>query len=354
MALHLPLHAASLTLSSSGNGVYTLIGSGLNGIQAVDLDVSYDATDLNSPRFSSAGAATVTVIGNETTTGRLKLVAMSFTTSPLPSDGPLATITFNRKGEGGGRILSTTASGALLNGPLTPISVSIVNPTPSTANIPATSSVGKSSAGVTISTTTPLQGNPSTPITPTNSGSTSPPVPERTSGMGAMALPVGGTHRLPPTASRGVTAPSTPGGKEARSVQSSGSGDAVGGKQGQPPAPTRLVPLKSVLERFKEYDGERSMAIFRSFIAASGTVSQEPYPALSDGQGVVRLKIPGDATAPAPAFAVKGARIVGMKRIDRGGWQVEVLPLKGVTAASVTILGREALSEYPLVVAPPA
>jgi hypothetical protein len=133
---------------------------------------------------------------------------------------------------------------------------------------------------------------------------------------------------------------------------------AAAEERSEPPksaAEKKYVPIKSVLEQFRLFQGEKSpktlMALFKN--TAEG-VRQEPPVALSDGGTRVKVIIerPSSGKA-APNFALKGAKLESLKMEGDSAWVVEVLPNKGVYEAKVTMLQDGTITEIPLTVAPP-
>jgi hypothetical protein len=112
---------------------------------------------------------------------------------------------------------------------------------------------------------------------------------------------------------------------------------------------------KSVLERFREYQGEQSpknlIALFKSAIAGN---RQEPTFALSDGKTIVKVFVDLPETGKAaPNFALIDAKLVSLKKSSDSAWVVEVLPNKGTFDAAVIVLEDGKTVKLPLTVAPP-
>lgn len=135
----------------------------------------------------------------------------------------------------------------------------------------------------------------------------------------------------------------------------SGSGPARMG-QGQPKEP-RFVQQKGPLERFKDFQGEKTPATLTALLSGGGgAVFQEPPIALADGQSTVKLTVNVAASAQGgmPSFAVKGAQVLSIRAGEKGNWIIEAQPVKGAYQGALTVLTADAMIEYPLILAPPA
>ena len=116
---------------------------------------------------------------------------------------------------------------------------------------------------------------------------------------------------------------------------------------------------KSVLDRFKEYNGERTPDALVSLFDQDGSFwcRQDPSVALSDGKTIVRVTFvsaPGKKTS--SDVAVTGAKLISLKPYSgsTNTWIAEVLPDKGAYRASLAVLQGEVRMVYPLTVAPKA
>jgi hypothetical protein len=118
MALCRPLPAfalSTLTISSTGDGIFLLQGIGIEDAAALEIIVSYDTATLANPRVVEGPLITgaMTAI-NPNVPGMVRLVIIRL--MPVRGSGVIATLTFDRKGSSPGKVLSLSARLANING----------------------------------------------------------------------------------------------------------------------------------------------------------------------------------------------------------------------------------------------
>lgn len=131
-----------------------------------------------------------------------------------------------------------------------------------------------------------------------------------------------------------------------------------------PHPPTRQAPVaaqvsfnrqESVLEKFRSHTGEKNRpALANLFRSTNGAFTQEPSVLLSDGTARARVTVRAPTQGEqAPSFMVSGGACVDVRMKDNNVWELDIVPARGSSATSVTILSEKSMVEYPLVVAPP-
>lgn len=330
-------HASStLTIAPSSEGVYELQGVGMDSVAAMDITVSYDSTSLTNPRVTQGSLISGAMLAvNDLTPGQVRLGIIRSTA--VTGTGSIASITFDRTGSGAGKILSLSATFSNVKGKSVPVLVQVTNAADETvvaADQGAATTSGSSSASAVEAGTT---------------GAT----------LGGVLVQPGATdpgqQKEEIVTASTTTEPETTGAEQATASSREASGMTLAANQ------PRGIPLtNSVLDRFREYRGERTVkalvALFEGNDAAAG-FRQEPKVVLSDGKAVARVifidKTQGGAR---PDFALRSARLISMKRdVTRPDtWVAEVKPDKGASSANVVVAINGALRDFPLTVAPKA
>jgi len=316
--------------SPAADGTFILRGEQMTGVAGMDITIGYDYGKLTNPRILPgslvSGMMSASNPGNPV---RLAVIG----TKPLTGSGIIATISFDLAGTSPGAI--TALTGSLID-----------------------------AAGKSMAISRPAIANPAeTGQTETQTDAGYVAAGER-SGAKA-ALPVGGTLTLPAEEERpGETgqsaAPQTAEPEEPRRQPEQapqpvpGEADA----SAKPPAPPKPAPRQpvSVLERFRQFQGERSVADLCALFTQDGAeqFSQLPPVGIADGKATVTLIIPASAGERAPNFAFNASRFVSFRRTAESGWGIEVMPEAGAVEASVTMLQDGSVQEIPLTVTPRA
>jgi hypothetical protein len=174
---------------------------------------------------------------------------------------------------------------------------------------------------------------------------------------------VGGGLVQAQTAEQAASAPSgtAQAANEPRDIAKASSGglssDAAGMTASLEPSKKKVQQFKSVLDRFKQYRGERTAKAFLSLFEqdeANG-FTQDPPVALSDGKSVVKIRfvVPASGNT-APDFALRGAHLISVKKDEERSntWVIEARPEKGEYAASLIVSQGSISLEYPLTLAP--
>jgi hypothetical protein len=88
-----PVSKPTLSLVSSGNGHYSIQGSNMDGVTAIQLTVSYDRTAFSSPTVTEGAlTAGLFMAANTGTPGSITIGMVG--TNPLAGSGPIAAIDF--------------------------------------------------------------------------------------------------------------------------------------------------------------------------------------------------------------------------------------------------------------------
>ena len=126
----------------------------------------------------------------------------------------------------------------------------------------------------------------------------------------------------------------------------------------QAPVTTTTVSggMKSVLERFRVYNGKRTPKALTALFDSKepGGLMQQPPVALSDGVTPVTITVKVDTSdGRAPGFSSDRAKIVSTTRDAAGDWKIEAIPDAGTIQSTVLLLTGGAVKDLPLTVAPP-
>lgn len=341
--------AASLSISPAGTDVFSLDGAGFAGVAGVDIAITYDATTLANPQVTKGrllGNAMVAVNGQ--TPGVIRIAGV--TTSPISGSGSLATITFTRYGTALGAITALSAKLATLNGASIAVQTFVNNSNSTGGGL--LSGPGGASASQVAGSVGSSSGN--------DGGSKGSPAGSGTPIIlgGTVTMPSDGTAKNEKIREDAPSKEETPQ-KEAVQPSTEPQRDEER-KEPEKPLQSSLkgrgaVVHKSILDRFKEYEGERTAVAFLAMFERqdAGEFRQEPAIGLADGESVVKLVMNLDAAAEAPNFVLHGARLISLKKGERYSWVITALPDKGSYQASVTALNNGAMIEFPLTVAPP-
>jgi hypothetical protein len=335
-----------ISISSSGNGVFTLQGTGFTVVGGAKISIMYDTATLANPRVAPGGLMSGThMITNPNAPGVI-LVAF-INAQGVSGSGTLFTITFDLPGSSPGVIQSLTADLIDVNSQKIVSQVQINNPAGSSPSIaPATAETPTPAQGGGTAQTTGGGGSGTVPvltggtITMPGEGEPAKDKPREEPATGA-ALPHGESPAPPET--RGGELAQIPGGTAA---------PAHGEKNGG-----QIVSYKSVLEQFRTFKGVKTpsalIAIFEQNVMQG--IRQEPPIALSDGTANVKvfIKLPSTGKE-SPNFALKDAKLVSLETEGENGWMLELLPSKGVYMVTVIMLRDGVQTEIPLTVAPPA
>lgn len=122
-------------------------------------------------------------------------------------------------------------------------------------------------------------------------------------------------------------------------------------------AEVNRVNYLSVLDRFRENKGERTVTALKGLFVkpVASIVSQTPSVAISDGITPLTLKVTPDLKEDenTPTFAVSGAKILSIQGDPiSGGWIFELLPAKGTVEAALTLSSESSFLNIPLVLVP--
>lgn len=335
------LAAATVSVSPTGELSYTVDGTGMESVAGIQLDITYDATSLNTPTAVKGSLVSGAVFAaNTTRPGFIKIAIIS--TRPFSGSGQIASISFAAK-TGSGGITSVISNmidreGASL--------ASTTGTQPNEAAAPAPQP--DSTPGVPLSQTPQVTqtGQPGTTST--------------TAYPGSVTLPSDQQQRadVPPVPSSTDPAftgePVQPEGTITEQTQPSGT-PAVEAKTEETP---QYVVYKGIIDRFRTYSGSKSLPalsiLFDKKVAQ--TIHQEPAILLSDGQSraTLTIDIPARITS-SPNFAANGGTLVSFKqdKLSKSRWTVEILPKAGAIKVTVTIIAGAEEFEYPLTVAPP-
>lgn len=340
--------AATVSVTSSGSSSYTLMGSGMDGVSGIQLDITYDAAALETPTVTQGAlVAGAMLAANTTRPGSIRIAIIS--TNAFSASGPIATVSFaSRKGNGDIKLVSTNMIDR------TGASVS------ATAN-----NQSNDAAGNTINSS-PFSSSPSP--TPTSSSQSTTAIQttaqsgtaSNTTYAGTVTLPTDLQQRSesqPVTSPAPVSVPAYPVEQPAKTAEQA----AQSGKtapESKPEETRQLVVYKGIAERFKHYNGSKSLStlakLFDKQIAQN--VRQEPPVLTSDGKNKATLTVdlPSRITS-STNFAVNGGTLVSYKQEKqiKGRWIVTVQPNSGSNSTSLTIIAGAEEFEYPLTVVQP-
>jgi hypothetical protein len=342
----------TVSLSSSNGTVFTVMANGFDAPGGFHLTVTYDATRLSISNSRVVAGSLVSgglFVANTGFTGSLQLIVVA--PNAMKGSGPIATLTFDRKGDSSGNL---GVSGTVVN--------------IKTAYLPATFRGWSDPSG--------SGGDPSTTAGGTDTTNTPTPTPQPTTittGTSSTGTPVvGGTLTMPSddagmrehkdVPGQPAPVPPQPMQQEPRdgSVPPPASSEAPAAPE--TPVATKkapeeqLRPAQSVLEKFRLFTGEKTPAtLIALFDAGQGIpFSQTPAVAIADGKSSVKITISKVAGDRAPNFAFNHAKYLSLKQTGDGEWQVEVMPEKGTVRASISMVTEAAQQEIPLTVSPQA
>jgi hypothetical protein len=285
--------------------------------------------------------------------GIVRLAVVS--TRGINGSGPVVTINFDRPGKSNGKIISMTAKVINTTGGTLAMQTQVVNPAETDTALTAD----------TTATTEPPTTPAETATTGQTSGSSTESATTATSpgtrhlGAGTVTIP----SEMDDTAKLSENRETASGeSAEAMEDKAAGAGtetmaeDKSAELVAKAVAPEQKnIVYKSVLERFREFDGQKTPQALTALFdpAATPGVRQEPAVALSDGKTKVKvfIQLP-HATKDATNFALRGAKLVSLKK-EGTTWVVEALPENKVYEASITALSNGATTEIPLTLAPP-
>jgi hypothetical protein len=356
--------APGVTIAPASDSVYVVQGSDFSGVAGVDITIRYDAAAVSGPRVVQGSlVAGALVAVNSSTPGMLRLALVRPTV--INGSGTIATVTFTRLASTGADIQSIAASAISSTGSSIGMTAQVVNSVKTAdSGTAANQTGGQGGTGTpTAGTSTASAGSSSAE---TNAGTLSPP-PSNTgrstaagaAGSGVLIVPV------PQALSDGKTTPAAPdqAAPEARQPESDKvvtqeTAKALPSEHPVPPAPEpekkRTMLYKSVLERFKEFNGvktpEALMALFR---AQEGQAKQDPPIVLSDGKTVVKVLLDLDPGGENNNFLLDGVNLVSLSNKEKNLWIAELLPDKRIYEATVSIPWKNQWHVIPLTVAPP-
>ncbi|WP_224981463.1 cohesin domain-containing protein [Geomonas agri] len=364
----LPVHPVfalpTLTISSpASDGVFVLRGEQMDGVAGLDLSIGYDSVTLANPRVTIGkmvqGMMNAANPGNPI---RLAIVG----TTALKGSGIIASVAFDRTGTSPGVV--TLVTGTLID-----------------------------ASGKKVVMAQPVIVNPSAVVAADDSGApTAQPgqdikndISTGAATVASRPLMVGGTVTMPgqetAAGQEGTPAKDTVVAAEAQApaegkplvkkrlrtkkAQLEGEEPPLDREENPPPpeqeTPTRPeapapspqvtqpVPITSVLDRFKAFQGERTPANLVALFSqeASAAYRQTPPIALADGKATVTLFITMVTGETTPSFTFSGCTYVSHRRTE-AGWEIVARPKRDVLKADVTMLYSGLRQEFPLTVAP--
>lgn len=337
----------NLTISSSGNGIFTIYGSGMGKINGLVVEVVYDSSTLSNPQITFGSLVNISgafSVPNPNLSSNSMRLATIHASQPFNQTGNYATITFNRLTSSPGKIISMSVPQATTpTGESVTVTTSIVNPAGSQQDTATSKQTGDGQD----------QTSTDTPSTDTN--------PTTTQGgwPGTVTLPssdTSGTEKQD-TGKQTETAGTPP--KDVPSQEATAaSGEqqpATGKDEKKDSAKEQFVANVSMIERFRQYEGERTPAKLLALLNETGKgYVQDPPILFTDGKSTVKVTIilPADTTA-APNVAIsKEGQMVSFRRSDDGNWVVEIRPKKDVSQLTLTYFVNDKVTEIPLTVTP--
>jgi hypothetical protein len=341
--------SAAVSISSSGNGVFDLQGSGFVGVAGAKITISYDTGTLANPRVVQGGLMSGAMMAvNTNSPGTIVLALVS--TVPFTGNGSIATISFDLPGSSLGSIQSLAADLYGTTGSKAVAQPLIYNPT-------GTRTQDTTGLGTKSPDTKGDQQKTDTTTSPTSSsGGTSTPVVGGTVSMPGDAESTKGEPKGKPATESASKQKEVQGGPEAGESGDNPAAGAVSAKETAKKTENRSIAYPAVLERFRTYSGTRTVQALVAVFDRNDMpgISQEPSVVLSDGTThvAVYINLP-EGGKDAPNFAFRGAKYLSLKMAGENSWVVELLPDKGTTSAAVKILLNGAITEIPLAVAPP-
>lgn len=365
--LPVPAFAISaLSISSpAADGVFILRGAGIEGVSGLDITVSYDLTTLSNPRVE-VGSPVRGMLNAINPGNPIKMLIVS-ATKAITESGTIATMTFDRKGNSLGRITGVTATLIDLDNKKVAMAQPVViNPTevrkpdPQTGSTDTTSATdtGKTGTGATATSqpfvvggTVILAFNGTTDDGQSEPLSIEVPPQENPEQQPAEAIPEPEPQ---------VPAPSPEEAQEPAPVQPEPAPEPEGvvqpAPQGTAQPAVSAQAVQSVLERFRLFQGEKTLESLTALFHKDGATffSQTPPIGIADGKSSVKLLIRQVAGDKTPTFAFNSSRFVSLAKTGDAEWEVEVRPNKGVVRSSVTMRSGDVVQVLPLTVTPRA
>jgi hypothetical protein len=352
IAISMPLSAfamSTVTISSDGPGVFLLQGMGIEGASALEINILYDANTLANPRVVEGPliSGSMTAI-NQNIPGMVRMVIVRL--SPIQGSGIIATLSFDRKGLSPGIITSMNVRLANINGSPLAAAAQITN-SPNVAN-------AQDQNITTGATTSALAGTPGTtsdayviPSTVIIAGQPSgAEAGTKTADATLASKVIEGQPAVTDSVGSSVHEPAAP---PKKNDHADGADDQKAPRVAKKPIYTQ----QSVLDRFKEYRGERTISSLVSLFENESMIGcrQEPPVSISDGRSslrVVFVTTPG--ANPASDMAVMGARLISLKKDtdNTNTWIAELVPEKGTFRASLAVTQGGLKMIIPLTVTP--
>ena len=360
---------ASVTITSSGGGVFVVQGDSMKGVAGVEMTIGYDSSQLASPsvRWRSLVAGALS-IENTSTPGLVKIAIIK--TDPITSaNGPIASISFATKsGDCGitsvsakliddksvavpvqtiiaaGAVCAAASDPVLITTPGIPFShpEEIVVPSTSTP-VPQTTTIIPSTTPVVIPTTTTTAA-----VTPNQ-------LPK---GLGTVIMP-GDIQPQKDTRSAEprVVTPLEPAETPETAPQQVKPSLPEKTAEETEPAGIKHTVYGGVLDRFRSYQGEKTPDIMIALFSkpVSPSIHQSPPVTISDGTTPVLVSVEQAAIkGTSTNFAFNGAKLLSMKKEDDSGrWILEIQPHVNSMVAFLTILNSSSMIDFPLTVVPP-
>jgi hypothetical protein len=358
----------NVTIAPMSDNVYAIQCGDFSDIRKVDITIQYDAAAFTAPRVVQSGLAADAILAvTDSKQGVLRFTLdqkaptwlRRWTLPPgsgrlaINGSGTLAIVTFVRTMSTGADILSLAASAVSGTGQGITVATQVVN-------IRETADSGTGTEQQTGRTEeSPVSAETAHETTPAATVATAPAI--------TATLQAGGTGMAAPS---GRHFPSDDGGgatplldQPAVEIRQPDNDAAIFPKIANTESDNKPVPKtsehkktmkhQSVLERFREYKGEKTpetlMALFSA--GGEGELRQDPPLVLSDGKTTLNVVVELDSKD--NNFYLDGASLVSLKNKEKNYWVVELLPKKNALTATITIPRNDQWHVASLTVAPP-
>jgi hypothetical protein len=289
---------------------------------------------------------------NVSTPGTVRIALVR--TIEMNGSGGIATVTFDRVRSTGADIQALTAS--VLSGTGRPVQAAteILN----SAKVPDKEDPAAPASGA------PASGSPANEA----SGTQSPDPGTGTMGGATSPTPSGGTGVLlipmPPMTDRKADPPADrqPGAEAAQpEAEKAAAPEPLQTAKAERPALRAPEPEKkkvtaypSVLEKFREYKGEKTpQALTSLFAPHPAAAAQQPHLVLTDGKATLSVAVELDSKGENNNFLLEGLTLVSLKNKEKNLWIAELLPDARAWEASIVIPHNNQWNVLPLTVAPP-